>query len=52
MVHEEKKIPRKMNKILGKEHLKRREKEEKKEGGEGGCKEKKEEISRTEKNVL
>ena len=41
MVHEEKKIPRKMNKILGKEHLKRREKEEKKEGGEGGCKEKK-----------
>ena len=41
MVHEEKKIPRKMNKILGKEHLKRREKEDKKEGGEGGCKEKK-----------
>ena len=36
MVHEEKKIPRKMNKILGKEHLKRREKEEKKEGGGRG----------------
>ena len=52
MVHEEKKIPRKMNKILGKEHLKRREKEEKKEGGKGDVKKKKEEISRTEKNVL
>ena len=49
MVHEEKKIPRKMDKILGKEHLKRREKEEKKEGD---VKKKKKEISRTEKNVL